>query len=97
MALHQQISGIEGLCQTHHGVVYGGISMGMVFAQYIAYDTGTLTEGLIGGKTQFTHGIQYPPVYGLQAVPHIGQRPIHDDRHGIGDKALLHLLFQMNG
>ena len=43
------------------------------------------------GQVILIHGVEDTPVNGLQAVPHIGQGPAHDDGHGIFDVALLHL------
>ena len=34
---------------------------------------------------------------GLEAVPHVGQGPVRDDRHGVGDEALAHLMLQEHG
>ena len=33
-------------------------------------------------------------VDGLQTVPHVGQRPAHDNGHGVFDVGLLHLRHQ---
>ena len=69
--------------------------MGMVPAQHVADGGGALAEGLVLGQAVLIHGIEDAPVDGLQAVPHIRQRPAHDDRHGVIDVGVLHLLHQL--
>ena len=69
--------------------------MGVVLTQHIAYAGGGFLEGFVGGQATLVHGIQDSPVDGLQAVPHIGQGPAHDDGHGVVDVAVLHLLDQL--
>ena len=69
--------------------------MGVVLTQHIAYAGGGFLEGFVGGQATLVHGVQDSPVDGLQAVPHIGQGPAHDDGHGVVDVAVLHLLDQL--
>ena len=66
--------------------------MGMVFSQHVAHDAGGLVEGFIGVKALLVHGVKDAPVHRLEAVPHIRKGPVYDDRHGIGNEGLLHLL-----
>ena len=82
---------MEILGQTHQRVVNAGVAVGMVPAQHGAHGGGALAEGPVVGEVVFIHGVKDAPVDGLQAVPHVGQRPSHDDRHGVFDIALLHL------
>ena len=70
--------------------------MGMVFAQHVAHAGGRLLKGLVGGQAGLVHGIENPPVDGLEAVAHIGQGPAHDDRHGVLDVRRLHLVLQVD-
>ena len=48
LAFHQHIAHGEILRQTHHGVVDGGIAVGVIFTKHVAHDAGALAEGLIG-------------------------------------------------
>ena len=50
MAVYQKITHGEVLGKPDHGVVYGGIAVGMVFAQHIAHAGGRLFEGLVRGQ-----------------------------------------------
>ena len=97
LAFHEHVAGIEILCKAHHRVIDGGVAVGMVFAQHVAHDARALVERLVGGEALFIHGIEDAPVHGLEAVPHIGQRTVDDDRHGVGDKRFLHLLLNVEG
>ena len=57
VTLHQQIPGVEGLGQAHHGVVHRHVAVGMVLAQHVAHDAGALSEGLVGLEAQLAHGV----------------------------------------
>ena len=96
LAIHQHVADVEGLGQADHGVVHGGIPVGVEFTQHVAHQTGALAVGLVGGHAQLVHVVEDAPVHGLQAVPHVRQGAVHDNRHGVGDKGALHLLFQVD-
>ncbi|MPM88750.1 hypothetical protein SDC9_135854 [bioreactor metagenome] len=70
--------------------------MGMVFAQAVAYDTRALTKRLVGLQAQFIHRVKDAAVNGFQAVPHVRQGAVNNDRHGIRNEALLHFGFQLD-
>ena len=95
MAVHQLIPHGEVLGQTHHGVVDGTVSMGMVFTQHVTHAGGGLFKGLVGGQILLVHGVQNTPVHRLQAVAHIGQGTGYDDAHGVLNVAVLHLLDEL--
>ena len=97
LTVHQRIADVEILCQTHHGVVYAAVAVGMVFAQHVAHDAGALAVGLVRGHAQLVHGIQNAPVDGLQTVAHVGQRTADDYGHGIADKGFLELMLKVGG
>ena len=94
MAVHQHIAHGKILGQTHQGVVHRCIAVGMIPAQHIAHAGGGLLKGPVGGEVVLVHGVENTPVDGLQAVPHVGQRPAHDNGHGVLDVRLLHLRHQ---
>jgi hypothetical protein len=94
VAEDQGIAHGEVLGQTDHGVVYGGVAVGVIPAQHVAHAGGGLLQGLVIGQVVLVHGIQDTPVHGLETVPHVGQRPVDDDRHGVFDKGAFHLLDQ---
>ena len=94
VAVHQHVAHGEVLGQTHHGVVDRAVSVGVVAAQHVAHAGGGLFEGLVGGEVILVQGVEYPPVYRLQTVPHVGEGPAHDDAHGVIYIAGLHLADQ---
>ena len=85
------------LRHAHHGIVNGRITMGMVFAQHFADDTGAFLVRTARRQAQLAHPVQHAPVDGLQPVAHIGQRPAHDHRHRIVDVRGLHLVLDTDG
>ena len=98
LAFHQRIADVEGLGHTHHGVVHGGVSVGMEFTQHVAHHAGALAGGFVRRHAQFFgHVVQDSPVHRLQAVPDVRQRAVHDNCHCVGNEALLHFLFQIYG
>ena len=97
LTVHQRIADVEILRQTHHGVVYAAVAVGMVFAQHVAHDTGALAVGFVRGHAQLVHGVQNAPVDGLQTVAHVGQGPADDNGHGIADKGFFQLMLKVGG
>ena len=98
LAFHQRITDVERLGHTHHRVVYGGVSVRVEFTEHVADHAGALAGGLVRCHAQFLgHVIQDSPVNRLQAVPDVREGPVHDNSHGVGNEAFLHLLFQIYG
>ena len=95
VALDEGVAHGEVLGQADQGVIHGTVPVGVVLTQHIAYAGGGFLEGFVGGQATLVHGVQDSPVDGLQAVPHIGQGPAHDDGHGVVDVTVLHLLDQL--
>ena len=71
--------------QPHHGVVDGGVAMG-VQLHSLAHDVGAFRPGRTQ-KPHFIHGEKQFPVGGLEAVD-LRDGPGEDDAHGVGHKIL---------
>ena len=97
MTIHQHITHGEILRHTHHGLINGGITVGVIFTHGIADDTGGFTIALVRVQIHFVHGIQDTTLNGLQAVAGIGQCTGNDHAHGIVDVAFLHFLVNIYG
>ena len=97
VALHQHVPHGEVLGQADQGVVDRLVAVGMVPAQHVAHAGGRLLEGLVVGQVVLVHGVQDAAVDRLQAVPHVGQGPAHDDAHGVLDVGFFHLRHQGRG
>ena len=65
----------------------------MVVAAGVAGDLAHFDPRGAGRQVQVVHGHQDPPLRGLQAVADVGQRPADDHAHGVGEVALLELVF----
>ena len=96
VAIDERIAQREGLRQAHHGIVNTGIAVRMIPAQHITDDGRALAVGLIGGQAVLIGGKQNAAVNRLQSVPYIGQGTVHNDRHGVFQKALAHFVVQLH-
>ena len=72
LSIHKGVTHGKILCQAHDGVIYGSITMGMVFTNHVTDDTRRLLIWLIPVIFQFTHGIQNAPVNRFQAISNVG-------------------------
>ena len=89
LAVDQRIAGGEVLREAHERVIDRLVAVGMVFADDVADDAGALLVRFRRVEPELAHGEQEPPVNGLQAVAHVGQRAAHDGRQRISKIALL--------
>ncbi len=96
VALHQAVAHGEVLAQADHGVVHRRVAVGVVLTQHVAHAGGRLLEGLVAGEAALVHGVENAAVHRLQAVPHVGQGPAHDDGHGVLNVRVLHLVLQVD-
>jgi hypothetical protein len=95
VAVDKRVAHGKVLGQTHQGVVYGGVAVGMIAAQHVADGGGALAVGLVAGEAVLVHGVEDAPVDGLQTVPHVGQGAPHDDGHGVLDVAGFHFVHKL--
>ena len=82
----------EHLGHTHQRVVYRPVAVGVELAQHLADNTRALAVLAPRADSHVVHGVKDPPLHGLQAVPHVRQRPGHDNRHRVGQIRLAHLV-----
>ena len=97
LPVHQTVAQAPVLRHADHRVVYGAVPVGVIFTHRLADDAGGLLVRRVVPKPQLRHGVQDAPLHGLQAVADIGQRPPHDDAHGVVQVALLDLVHQGQG
>jgi hypothetical protein len=83
LAVHQEIPHGKILGHTHHGVIYGLVSMGMVFTYNVTNHAGGFFIGFVVVIAQVPHGEQNPPVNGLQSVTNVGKGSSDDHTHGV--------------
>ena len=91
VAVNERIAHGKVLRETDQRVVNGAVAVRMVVTEHVADGGGALLEGLVGGEPALVHSIEDTPMHGLEPVPHVRQRPAHDDAHGVAHVALFHL------
>ena len=82
----------ERLGLAHEGVVDRGVPVGVVLAHDLADDAGGLDVAAVGTQPQLVHAVEDASLHGLEAVARVGQRPAEDDRVGVLQERLLHLV-----
>jgi hypothetical protein len=65
----------------------------MVLADHVADDAGGFLVSLVPVVGQLVHGEEDAPVYRLESVAHVRQRPPLDHAHGVIEVGMPHLLF----
>ena len=96
VTVDEHIAHGEVLGKTHHRIIYGRVAVGVIGTQHGTDGVGALVVGLRRVKTSLVHGVENPSVDRLETVAHIGKRSRHDNAHGVIQKALLHLVLQVN-
>ena len=89
LAVDERIAVGEGLGHKHHGLVAGGVAMGVELAQDIAHGARRLLVLGGGGQAQLGHGVEDAPLHRLEAIPQVRQGAVEDDVHGIVQVGLL--------
>ena len=86
----------EMLGHAHHGVVHRAVPVRVVLSEHFPDQTGAF---LVAGpccQAQIAHAVQHAPVYGLEPVADVRQRPAYDHRHRIIDVRGLHFLLDID-
>ena len=81
----------EVLGHTDHGVIDGGVAVGVVLAHDLADRPRRLLVRLGGDDARLVHGVEDSAVDRLETVAHVGEGAGHDDRHRVLEEGLLHL------
>ena len=97
LAVDERVAHAEGLGEADHGVVDGGVAVGVIVAHGEADDLGALGVFLVGLETHLLHGVEDAAVDGLEAVADVGQGAADDDGHGVVQVGPSHLLFKVDG
>ncbi len=66
--------------------------MGVEVPHHVPDDPRALAVRAVGLHTRVVHPEQYPAMHGLEAVPHVGQRPADDHAHGVIEVRRAHLV-----
>ena len=96
LPVDERIADRESLGEAHKRVIDGLLAMGMELTDHIADDAGAFLEALVGIELQLLHGVDEAAVNGLEPIPHIGKRPVHDRRERIGQITLFKRVAQID-
>ncbi len=69
--------------------------MRVVLAHHLADDEGALAVGAGRLQADVVHRVEHPPVYGLQPVAHVRQRPTDDHAHRVIEVRGAHLFLEL--
>ena len=92
LAVDEWITQREILDHPDHGVVHGGVAVGVVLSQDVADHRGRFLVTPPGAEPELAHRIQDAPVNRLQAIAYVGERSLYDDAHRVVDERLAHLV-----
>ncbi len=93
LPVHKHIPHIKVLCQPYHGIINSRVTVGMVFFQNLADNTGAFRILLVREKAFPEHCVKDSPLNRLQPVPYLRQSPSYDYTHGVIKVAGFHLFF----
>ena len=97
LAVDGRVAHVECLRHAHQRVIDRRIAVRMVFLRGTRPTTPAHLRVLApGNQIHLVHGVQNPPVHGLEAVAHVGHGAADDHAHGVVEIRLLHLGFDID-
>ena len=97
LAVDQRVAHREILGEAGQRVVDRLVAVRVVVAHRLADDLGALAVAAGRVEAQLAHGIENAPMHGLEAVAHVGQRPVHDGGERVGQVALFQRILELHG
>ena len=79
LAIDHEIAEGEGLGEADHGVVNGGVAVGVVIAHDMADDFGGFGVLFVVLEAHFLHAVEDAAMDGLEAVAHVGEGAANDN------------------
>ncbi len=95
LAVDERVPGREVLRQADERVVDRRVAVGVVVTHDGADDVGALAVRAVRLEAGVVHREQHPAVHGLEAVPHVRQRPADDHAHRVVEVRRAHLLLEL--
>ena len=83
LAINQRITIGKRLGHQHHGLVAGGVTVRMKFADHITHGACRFLVLGSGRQTQLAHRINDAPLHRFEAVADMRQRPVQHHVHGV--------------
>ena len=96
LPVHQRVAHGPRLRQPHQRAIDGRVAMRVVFPHDIAHDSRALLIRFIGIVAQLIHAEKHTALHRFQTIAHIGQRPRHDDRHGVVNVRRFHFFVNVH-
>ena len=96
LAVDHEVAQREGLGEADHGVVDGGVAVGVVVTHDVADYLGRLGVLLVELEAHLLHAVEDAAVHGLEAVADVGKRTSDDDGHAVVEIGAAHLLFDID-
>ena len=97
LAIDQRVAHREILGEAGQRIVDRLVAVRVVVAHRLADDLGALAVAARRVEPQLAHGIENAPMHGLEAVAHVGQRPVHDGGERVGQVALFQRILEVHG
>ena len=96
LAIDERIAQGEILRHADEGIVNGGVTVRVEFAEDFANDFGAFAGGAIGRETHLAHAEKDAAVDGFETVADVGKGASHDYAHGVIHVRALHLIFDVD-
>jgi hypothetical protein len=84
LPVHQRVSERKILGHSHHGIVDGSITMGMVFSYYLTHHSGGLDVTGSLSRPNSVHGVDNAPMYRFETITYIGKGSRNNGGKGVG-------------
>ena len=97
LAVDQRIADGEVLREARQSIVNRLVAVGVEVAHGVADDLGAFAKLALRLEAELAHGVEHATVHGLQAVAHVGERPVHDGGERVSEVALFQSLAQVYG
>ena len=90
MSVYKSVSYIKRLRQPYHGVIYGAVSVRVIFTHYFTDYTSRFFMRLVRSHSKAAHAVKNSSVNRLKPVSYIGKGTAYDNAHGVIDIGVLH-------
>ena len=89
LAVHDRVAAGEVLRHQHHRLVTGRVAVRVELADHVADRARGLLVLGPGREAELAHGVDDPPLHGLEPVRELGQRAVEDHVHRVVEVGLL--------
>ena len=94
LSVDHRLAHVEGLRHSNQSGVNHRFAVGVVISRSVSSHLGALSVLRAWSKIEIVHRHENAPLGWLQSIADIGQRPLDDHTHRVGEVRSLHLLFE---